>query len=193
MRIASLAAAVTAVTAVAASAHAAAAAPPFLDRGRVLLGVTAASAQRYEVEGLDQVVASFSTELALSVVLGGGWTGGAGALLGYGRASSGGGDLTAVTTGLEARAGHVTPLGPLASWWPQLGVGYARTTASSSDPAVVLDGSSKGALLVDLDMPLVLHPGPHLFVAAGPGLQARFSSDSQTAALLGRLSFGWRI
>jgi hypothetical protein len=157
----------------------------------VIVGVTAAAAHNQEMTDLSYTNRGFGAELVASMVFAHGWSLGADVPIWYGRTSVPDGSITSTTVGVEARGGRLTTLTPLVSWWPQLGAGYMHTTSSNSDPTVTVVGSSGGTVMADLEAPLLLHPGAHFFVAAGPGVQLRFSSDTQTATLVGRLSLGW--
>jgi hypothetical protein len=157
----------------------------------LIIGVTGATARVQEVVSLAETTRSVSTAFTVSSVRAHGWSLGAGLLLGYGRMASSSGNVTTTTIGAEARIGRLTALAPLVSWWPQLGLGYERADTVSTDPNLTLVGGIRGSVMIDLDVPVLLHPAEHFFVAAGPGLQARLMSDDQSVALIGRVSFGW--
>jgi hypothetical protein len=157
----------------------------------VIIGVTGATARSQVVDSLAQSTRAFSTQLTVSTVRARGWSLGADVLLGYGRMSASSGDVTTTSIGAEARVGRLTPLAPLVAWWPQLGLGYERAASTSTDPNVTVLGGTRGVVMIDVDAPVLLHPGAHFFVAAGPGVQLRLTSSDQSVALSGRVSFGW--
>jgi hypothetical protein len=160
--------------------------------GSVILGVAGATASNQQVDDLAETTRSVAVGLTASTVFQGGWSLGASLSFGYDRTSVPSGVATTNAVAVEARGGRLTRLAPLVSWWPQLGVGYARSGASSTSPTVTIaSGNTGGAALADIDAPIVLHPGAHFYIAAGPGLQARFAPDRQSLSLFGRLSFGW--
>jgi len=189
-------AAVGALASIVTSARARAADPPaalaaFGRPGSAIVEVAGASARSQEVQGLAETTRTVAAALAVSTVITSGWSLGAGLVLGYGRTTAPSGRITTTELGAELRMGRLTVLAPLVSWWPQVGVGYSRASVSSTDPSITLVGTARGLAMVDLDAPVLLHPGARFFVAAGPGVEARFSSDTQAFAVLGRVSFGW--
>jgi len=111
------------------------------------------------------------------------WSLGLGVALAWSHAGAGDSSLSSTSYALAGRLGRAIPLGRFATLWPQASLNSGR------EPLFV--GGDKDTVVgAAFDLPLLLHPTPHLFVGAGPVLTARGGQDWQTFWLAGHLLFG---
>lgn len=116
-----------------------------------------------------------------------------GGRLGYGHSSSDMpvGPLTLSTTtssfSLLVRGGYDLTLASQISVWPTLGIGYTHVSSETGNTS-----SSGHTIPLELDVPLLFHVVPHVFIGFGPFLSTELVSEANGANPDKITQFGFR-
>jgi hypothetical protein len=90
-----------------------------------------------------------------------------------------GGSLDTTSVGILPRVGYNIPLGPSASIWPRVALGYVHASASTGvagAPSV-----SGYSIVMEAFVPFLFHPVPHFFIGGGPILSTELAAKVEDA------------
>jgi len=174
----------------AADAEGATASARFGNMGSAVVALGGAGASRTAPSDVAAETRSYTAAANLGIFVENRWSVGLGLGLTRSSSTSSDGDVALTSFRVGPRLGRLFPIGSFVSVWPEIGIGYARSMQSSSSSTVIFTGLISPSWLVELDVPVLLHPSRYFFIGAGPVLSAGLSSSIQSVSLGSRLSFG---
>src|SRR6266567_6940144 len=158
-------------------------------QGSVLIsGDFVVSLQRYSASGDSSDLTIVQVAPALDYLVGPGLT--IGAQLGWAHISAGAGSFSNSADAYEAlgRVGYLAEIGPGVLVWPRAGLGYEHGYADITP----LAGSTSeiDRLVLQVTLPLLYSPLPHLYLGIGPTFQTDLVASSSSANTSRVTAFG---
>jgi len=92
--------------------------------------------------------------------------------------SNGGSSSSADDYGIIPRIGYAAELGPKVFIWPRFGIGYLHGAPDLLNLPVSSGESTINRVQIDIDLPILFVPIPHIFIGGGPLVRVDLSSSA---------------